>query len=221
MGGLEPPNIFLEGAEPPQYFRPGSCNFELLPKVLKGFVLCQPPQYLCLSYTYDLVLDDRYIICATFQHFEIELFGHVNYRIFTLHMCTVTKVECHTCKLGWVVSPFPAPFTRRNVIVILHGTTYSYKFHANTNSMQLLGHLNYRITIIMCVRELQKVSNKCAMPHMQVRVVRKSLSGPFYKTECDFHFTWHHKFLQVSRQYQQYAVAWSPKLQNYNHHVCM
>ena len=69
-------------------------------------------------------------------------------------------------------------------------------------------------------RELQKVSNKCVTPHMQVRVGRKSLPGPFYKTECDFNFTWHHMFLQVSRQYQQYAVAWSPKLQNYNHHVC-
>ena len=27
-------------------------NYKLLPKVLKGFVLCQPPQYLCLSYIY-------------------------------------------------------------------------------------------------------------------------------------------------------------------------
>ena len=25
LGGLGPPNIFREGAEPPQYFRPDSC----------------------------------------------------------------------------------------------------------------------------------------------------------------------------------------------------
>ena len=45
-GGWSPPNIFVEGAEPPQYFGlilRCLVNYKLLPKVLKGFVLCQPP----------------------------------------------------------------------------------------------------------------------------------------------------------------------------------
>ena len=41
-------------------------NYKLLPKVLKGFALCQPPQYLCLSYTYVVHLHPGYkVLFAT------------------------------------------------------------------------------------------------------------------------------------------------------------
>ena len=52
LGGWSPPNIFLEGAEPPQYFRPDSIMltyyYKLLPKVLKGFALSAPPIFMPL-----------------------------------------------------------------------------------------------------------------------------------------------------------------------------
>ena len=53
-----PPNMFLEEAEPLNVIGlilRCLVNYKLLPNVLKGFALCQPPQYLCLSYAYDPV----------------------------------------------------------------------------------------------------------------------------------------------------------------------
>ena len=53
-GAGAPPIFFWRGQSPPIFL--GwfllTYNYKLLPKVLKGFALCQPPQYLCLSYTY-------------------------------------------------------------------------------------------------------------------------------------------------------------------------